>query len=62
MTTTPMMKDRWPTVWKKLAAHPEEVELAIWFHDAVYDTRRRDNEEKSAEWAEAFILQSGLSR
>lgn len=45
---------------KSLAARPEEVELAIWFHDAVYDTRRNDNEQKSAEWAEKVIRQSGL--
>lgn len=45
-----------------LAAHPEEVELAIWFHDAVYDTSRDDNEQKSAEWAEKVISQSGLQR
>ena len=44
-----------------LATHPGEVELAIWFHDAAYDTRRSDNEQKSAEWAEAVIRQAGLS-
>ncbi|HET9913128.1 MAG TPA: hypothetical protein VFQ13_14630 [Anaerolineales bacterium] len=46
---------------KFLAVHPEEVELAIWFHDAIYDTRRDDNEQKSAEWAEKIISQFGLS-
>jgi predicted metal-dependent HD superfamily phosphohydrolase len=30
---------------------PQGVEAAIWFHDSIYDTRRHDNEEKSAEFA-----------
>jgi predicted metal-dependent HD superfamily phosphohydrolase len=45
----------------RLARSPAEIEIAIWFHDAIYNTRRNDNEENSAAWAVNVIRDSGLS-
>ncbi|GAB3634637.1 hypothetical protein GCM10027422_02270 [Hymenobacter arcticus] len=36
------------------------VELAIWFHDAVYNALRADNEPKSADWVLAFLQATSL--
>ena len=44
-----------------LAGHPAEVALALWFHDAIYDPKRQDNEEKSAGWARAAVLAAGAA-
>jgi predicted metal-dependent HD superfamily phosphohydrolase len=46
---------------RSLARYPAEVELALWFHDAIYDVKRHDNEEKSADWARTSASTAGVS-
>jgi len=42
------------------AQRPAEIVLALWFHDAIYDLQRNDNEQRSAQWAKESLLQAGL--
>lgn len=41
---------------------PNEVEIALWFHDAIYKALSGDNERKSADWAASFLSGHGASK
>ncbi|MEP3890375.1 MAG: hypothetical protein ABJN69_07895 [Hellea sp.] len=40
------------------AIYPNEIELALWFHDVIYKPFSATNEEDSAELAKAFLLEN----
>lgn len=44
------------------AEHRAEVELALWFHDAVYEPVRKDNEAVSAALADQALQSLGVPR
>lgn len=50
----------WLPETRPLAERSHEIELALWFHDVIYDVKRQDNEQKSAEWAKSVALSAGL--
>jgi len=46
---------------KHLAQQPQQIALALYFHDAVYDPQADDNEAQSAAWAAHVLKSSGAS-
>ena len=46
---------------RHFSKNPLAVELAIWFHDVVYNSRASDNEEQSAVSARQWLSGSGSS-
>jgi predicted metal-dependent HD superfamily phosphohydrolase len=43
-----------------LCVNPDAVEMSIWFHDAIYDTHAKDNEEKSAALCAGILRAASL--
>ncbi len=46
---------------RALLDNPDAVEIAIWFHDAIYRPFSKNNEEDSAQWAVEFMEENGAS-
>jgi len=45
-----------------LADNIQEIEIALWFHDAIYKPFSAKNELESAVWASTFLSDNGVSQ
>lgn len=45
---------------RHLAENPAEIELALWFHDAIYKPRSSTNELDSANWCSEFLQSNNV--
>lgn len=52
---------QWLEQLRPLVTRPAELALALCFHDAIYDPRAKDNELRSAEWAQAVLQSAGAT-
>jgi predicted metal-dependent HD superfamily phosphohydrolase len=46
-------------VWNE-CNHPEEMAIALWFHDAIYEPHRSDNEVASGRWLASVCYAMGV--
>lgn len=46
---------------KMVRTAPPAAALALWFHDAIFDPQRSDNEERSAAWAKTVLGNTALA-
>ncbi len=46
---------------RDLAEHADEIELALWCHDVIYDPHSADNELQSANWIVTFLNEGQIS-
>ncbi len=47
---------------RDITERPDEIEMALWFHDAVYQPFSASNEEDSAEWAADWLQDCGADK
>jgi len=47
------------TRWREHSPRADEVAIALWFHDAIYDPQASSNELNSAAWAARSLVRAG---